>query len=141
MVSWSMCNLSVFRGASPSVRQPSASGAPPRRNNQKFLSDSNQKSQIPLSNTTSQYHSPVIRKSPNTGFIPGNLKHWLHSIRAGSVRLERRVWRRSWTAHADRHQKSADAVLWRRRRRTGQRRRFFEVGFRSSPSCASNSHS
>jgi hypothetical protein len=79
VVSWSMCNLSVFRGASPSVRQPSASGAPPRRNNQKFLSDSNQKSQIPLSNTTSQYHSPVIRKSPNTGFIPGNLKHWQHA--------------------------------------------------------------
>ena len=95
MVSWSMCNLSVFRGASPSVRQPSASGAPPRRNNQKFLSDSNQKSQIPLSNTTSQYHSPVIRKSPNTGFIPGNLKHCaapLHfALQLGPLTVRERV--------------------------------------------------
>ena len=59
----------------------------------------------------------------------------------GFVSVERTLSGTSWRAHADRHQKSADAVLWGRCLRTGQRRRFFEIGFRSSPSWSLILHS
>ena len=72
-----------------------------------------------------------------------NVERWGSEALAftGSVRLEHSLLGRSWTAHADRHQKSADVVLERRTFSPAQRRRFFGIGFRSSPSCALNFHS